>query len=81
MRPGYLDGKSQEEKLQIITKTMEESVEWNIEKLKKYYQVYGNYREYLLADCEDDEEKEKIQDWLKMCEQMNMEDESWKKKM
>lgn len=76
MHPGYLDGKSQEEKLQIITKTMEESVEWNIEKLKKYYQVYGNYREYLLADCEDDEEKEKIQDWLKMCEQTNMEDES-----
>ncbi|MEJ8737529.1 hypothetical protein WKT02_08755 [Erysipelotrichaceae bacterium HCN-30851] len=49
--------------------------------MKKYYQVYGNYREYLLADCEDDEEKEKIQDWLKMCEQTNMEDESWKKKM
>lgn len=71
--PQYIDGKTDEEKLSIITQVMEESYRWNMEKLRKYYLVYGNYREYLLADCENDEEKEKIQEWLKMCELLNME--------
>lgn len=64
VRPEYLDGKSQEEKLELITKTMEKSVEWNKRKLRKYYQVYGNYRDYLLADCEDEEQRDTIQEWL-----------------
>lgn len=62
--PQYLEGKTDKEKLSIITQVMEESYRWNMEKLRKYYLVYGNYREYLIADCEDDEEKEKIQEWL-----------------
>lgn len=59
-----IEGMSEDEKLVAIKEAMEQNMNWYLWKLKKYHQIYGNYEEYLISNCEEEEEKEIIHNWL-----------------
>lgn len=56
--------KSDEEKMTSINNKIKENLISLYKESNRYFMIYGNHADYLLADCEDEDKKERIQNWI-----------------